>query len=81
MIISIAIGSSALIALAPGAGAASPGASGGGWTVDTCAAAEDVVDGMWKLIRATDDPRKISVYLKIANTVGDGYFANCVEAP
>lgn len=70
----------AVLASAPSAGAASPGASGG-WTVDTCTAAEDVIDGMWKLIRTSDDPRKIDMYVKISNTIADGYFANCVEAP
>ncbi|MGD9755599.1 MAG: hypothetical protein AB7W59_31795 [Acidimicrobiia bacterium] len=79
-LLSSAVAAGTLVALAPAAGAAAPGA-GGGWTVDTCAAAGEIVDLTWKLIRATDDPRKIAVYVKIANTVADGYFANCVEAP
>ena len=37
--------------------------------------------GRAECLRNPDDPRKVAVYVKIANTVGDGYFANCVEAP
>ncbi|MEZ5263756.1 MAG: hypothetical protein R2755_18740 [Acidimicrobiales bacterium] len=78
-LLSSAVAAGTLVALAPAAGAATPAPVAAGPSTPARRPARSSISrgSSSRHRRSPQDRRDV----KIANTVADGYFANCVEAP